>query len=193
MIGDTQRHRPEFICSHPHIRKELGNIPDFQPKQSEPIVICMSCEQLLVFLKGTAAAGAVGYDILTVKPDKEIEIDQGKTPGGFPIALGQVGSAAAFHPIRSDDIETLVGENAGGLPGNLGEYEAHRTTKEEGHAATLLSLRWGDGWDIETERPAERGEQAFHPCQDAGKKPVDPETVNSPLDTESLVEPDGQE
>ncbi len=50
-----------------------------------------------------------------------------------------------------------------------------------------------DRGDIEAERPAEGGEDPLHLGQDAGEKPVDPETANGPLHTEALVEPGGQE
>ncbi len=106
-------------------------------------MIGMSFEDLLVLLEGAAAAGAVRHDVFAVEAEKEIEVDQGKTPGGFAITLGEVRGAAAFYLFRGDDLEPLLGEDAGGLTGDLGEDQAHGAAEEKGDAAPFLPLRPG--------------------------------------------------
>ena len=193
VVGDAHRHRPEILGPDARIREEFGDVADLRPEAAEPFMIRMPVEDLLVFLEGAAAARAVGDDMLHIQPEKEIEVDQGEAPGGLAVPFGEMGRAAAFDLLGRDDVEPLLGEDAGGLPGHLGKDQAHGAAEEKGDAAPFLPLRGDHLGEIEAERPLERGKDPLHLRQDAGEKPVDPETANRPLNAEALIEPGGEE
>ena len=113
--------------------------------------------KLLIFLEGAAAAGAVGHDVIDIRSEKKVEVDQGQTPGAFPIPLGQMRRPAAFDIPRGDDFEALLGKDPGGLPRHLGKNQTHRAAEEKGHPAPFLPEGGDDGGDLQTKRTCPRG------------------------------------
>ena len=193
VVGDAERHRTELLGTDARLRKEFGDVADLRPETADRFMIDQPFQQLFVFLERAAAAGAVGHDEIDVQGEEKGDVDPGETPGGFALPFGQMGRPAALDLPRRDDIETLLGEDAGRLAGDLREDQAHRAAEEEADAAPFFAHGGDHLRDLQAQRRGKGRQDPLHFGEGGGQDPVDPETANRPLKAEPLVEPGGQQ
>ena len=73
-------------------------------------------EDLFVLFQCAAATGAIRHDIIDVERSKEVDIDQGETPGAVAVAFGEVGRSATLDLLRGYDVKSLLREDPSRLP-----------------------------------------------------------------------------